>query len=42
MLIQNNYFASISEGKVRNRILIYGGKDKQDRTHHLVRSWDSV
>ncbi len=35
-------FSEISEGKVKNQTLVYGGDENQDRTYYQVRAWDSV
>ncbi len=34
-----DYFDKISNGMVKNKTLIYGGDDNQDRTNFRVRSW---
>lgn len=34
------YFSDISNGKVKNQTLIYGGQDSHDRSVHRVRSWN--
>lgn len=33
------YFDQISSGQVKNKTLIYGGNDNQDRTEYKVRNW---
>lgn len=38
---QLDYFAEIAEGKVKKKMLIYGGEEEQDRTRYLVRGWDA-
>lgn len=37
-----DYFSDIAQGKVKTRTLVYGGQENQDRTHYLVRTWDTV
>jgi uncharacterized protein len=34
------YFSDISNGKVKNQTLIYGGQDSHDRSTYRVRSWN--
>ena len=36
---QLDYFEKIANGKVKNKTLIYGGEERQERTGHLVRGW---
>lgn len=35
-----NYFTDLVGDKVKERTLIYGGKEHQDRTHYKIRSWN--
>ena len=37
-----DYFDRITEGRVKNKTLIYGGEEDQDRSKFRVRSWKSA
>jgi len=37
-----DYFDRITEGRVKNKTLIYGGEEDQDRSRFRVRSWKSA
>ena len=37
---QLDYFEKIAKGKVKNKTLVYGGGEGQERTEYKVRVWD--